>query len=111
MINFKRLKIVLFLSFFILTSSFSFSSSVSTANGNNYDRWLNLVQYIITPTEKKIFLSLKNPRDKDAFIKLFWKQRDPTPGTEKNEFMIEHIKRFKYANKHFGRGSQKQGRS
>ena len=66
-----------------------------------YRDWLDLVYYIITPIEKKVFLQLTNNRDRDAFIKLFWEHRDPTPGTPENEFKEEHIKRFKYANKHF----------
>jgi GWxTD domain-containing protein len=66
-----------------------------------YKKWLDLVYYIITPIEKKVFLQLKNNRDREIFMKLFWKQRDPTPGTPENEFKDEHIKRFKYANKHF----------
>ncbi len=68
---------------------------------DKYKKWLDLVYYIITPVEKKVFLQLKNNRDREVFIKLFWKQRDPTPGTPENEFKEEHIKRFKYANKHF----------
>ncbi len=66
-----------------------------------YRDWLDLVYYIITPIEKKVFLQLTNNRDRDAFIKLFWQYRDPTPGTPENEFKEEHIRRFKYANKHF----------
>ncbi len=66
-----------------------------------YKDWLDLVYYIITPIEKKVFLQLTNNRDRDAFIKLFWQHRDPTPGTPENEFKEEHIRRFKYANKHF----------
>jgi GWxTD domain-containing protein len=32
----------------------------------------------------------------------FWKKRDPTPGTERNELMEEYYSRVAYANKHFG---------
>lgn len=71
--------------------------------------WLKLVHYIITPTEKDVFKQLKNDYERDAFIRLFWKQRDPTPGTPENEFRDELIKRFNYANEHFGRGTSKPG--
>ncbi len=74
-----------------------------------YREWLDLVYYIITPQEKKVFLKLTNNKDRDAFIKLFWQMRDPTPGTPENEFKEEHIKRFKYANKYFSFGSPKPG--
>ncbi len=69
-----------------------------------YKDWLDLVHYIITPQEKKVFLQLTNNKDRDVFIKLFWQMRDPTPGTPENEFKEEHIKRFKYANKRFKTG-------
>jgi GWxTD domain-containing protein len=31
----------------------------------------------------------------------FWREKDPTPGTPKNEFYEEHLRRFRYADKHF----------
>lgn len=31
----------------------------------------------------------------------FWRERDPTPGTPRNEFFEEHLRRFRYANEHF----------
>jgi len=67
-----------------------------------YKEWLELVHYIITPTEKKVFFELTNNRDRDTFINLFWKLRDPTKGTPQNEFKEEHIKRFQYANRYYG---------
>jgi len=32
----------------------------------------------------------------------FWREKDPTPQTPKNEFYDEHVRRFHYANEHFG---------
>lgn len=66
-----------------------------------YQDWLDLVHYIMTPTEKDVFLRLSNNRDRDTFINLFWNLRDPTKGTPQNEYKEEHIKRFKYANHYF----------
>ncbi len=74
-----------------------------------YRDWLDVVWWIITPEEKKVFLQLKNNRDRDLFIKAFWKMRDPTPGTPRNEFMEEHYRRFHYANKYFGRETSRPG--
>ncbi len=108
----KRIIIIFLLVFLIITftSPITFAKKkekkISTKElikrlPEKYKKWLDLVYYIITPVEKNVFLHLKNNRDREAFIKLFWKQRDPTPGTPENEFKEEHIKRFKYANKHF----------
>ena len=74
-----------------------------------YREWLDMVSYIIAPEEKEVFLKLTNDRDRDLFIEAFWKQRDPTPGTPKNEFKEEHIRRFNYANEYLGRGATRPG--
>lgn len=75
-----------------------------------YKKWLNEeVVYIIAPLEKEVFLKLKTDRERDLFIKAFWKHRDPTPGTPKNEFREEHYRRINYVNHFFGRGTPKPG--
>ena len=74
-----------------------------------YRDWLDLVYYIISPLEKETFFKLTNNRDRDAFINLFWKLRDPTPGTSKNEFREEHVKRFQHANRYFKFGGPLPG--
>lgn len=52
---------------------------------------------------------MKNDRDRDFFINIFWQQRDPTPGTPENEVKNEIESRFQYANKFFGRGAGRPG--
>ncbi len=101
--------LVMFFSFLTLSFSARKTKKLSEKElikrlPEKYKDWLDLVYYIITPQEKKVFLQLTNNKDRDAFIKLFWKMRDPTPGTPENEFKEEHIRRFKYANKRFKTG-------
>jgi len=67
------------------------------------------VVYIITHIEREVFLKLEKESDRDLFIEEFWKQRDPTPGTPRNEFKEEHYRRIEYANKTFGRGTPFKG--
>lgn len=74
-----------------------------------YQDWLKLVNYLILPQEKDVFLKLNNDRERDLFIETFWKMRDPTPGTPENEYKEEIIKRFNYVNKTFRRGSTREG--
>jgi GWxTD domain-containing protein len=70
-----------------------------------YKKWLEEeVVYIITKTEKEVFLKLETDRERDMFMEAFWKQRDPTPGTPENEYKREHYRRFNYANQHFRPG-------
>lgn len=105
-------KYMLVLSLIILT----FPLEVSSALGSDgelplrFKKWLEQeVAYIITPLEKDVFLQLQTDRERDLFIKAFWKQRDPTPGTPENEFQEEHYRRINYANRQFGRGVPKFG--
>jgi GWxTD domain-containing protein len=74
-----------------------------------YRDWLKLTSYIILPQEREVFRQLTMDRDRDVFIEAFWRQRDPTPGTPQNEYKEEHMKRFLYANKHFKRGTPREG--
>lgn len=65
-------------------------------------RWLEEeVVYIITPMERDVFLRLSNDRERDLFITAFWKHRDPTPGTDKNEFREEHYRRLNHVNRRY----------
>ncbi len=64
--------------------------------------------YIITATEKDVFLKLANDREREMFIEAFWRHRDPTPGSEVNEFKEEHYRRLAYVERRF-RGGGKPG--
>jgi len=75
-----------------------------------HKKWLEEeVPYIITTNERDVFRKLETDELRDRFIEEFWKQRDPTPGTPRNEFKEEHLRRIEYANKKFGRGTPFQG--
>lgn len=75
-----------------------------------YKKWLEEdVVYIIAPHERDVFLQLQTDKERDIFIEAFWKQRDPTPGTPRNEFKEEHYRRLEYANKFYGRSSPLPG--
>ncbi len=67
-----------------------------------YYRWLNQdVVYIIDDRERAAFERLRTNEERKHFIAQFWLRRDPTPGTERNEFQEEHYRRIKYANDNF----------
>ena len=75
-----------------------------------YQQWLTEeVAYIIAPRERDVFLGLKTDRERDIFIEAFWKQRDPSPGTERNEFKEEHYRRLEHANTVYGRSTPLPG--
>lgn len=74
-----------------------------------YKYWWNMIYHVSTKEERDIFLKLRNNRDRDIFIRTFWQQRDPTPGTEENEYKKEIEERFAYVNKYFSRSTSKPG--
>jgi GWxTD domain-containing protein len=71
----------------------------------DWDKWLNAeVVHIISAREREIFLQLKTEEQRERFAERFWQVRDPTPGTERNEYREEIDKRIKYADKMFRNG-------
>lgn len=95
--------------FLILPSVFSDNENTEKNLSPKYKQWLDHVSYIITPIEKEVFFKLTTDKERDIFIEAFWKQRDPTEGTPQNEYKDEHQKRFQYANKYYGRGTNRPG--
>ena len=99
-------KLVLLFFAFVAIFLFSLVEAIAQKDGlpERYEKWLQEeVGYIIAPLEKEVFLQLSTDRERDLFMKAFWKQRDPTSGTPKNEFKEEHYRRVNYSNHFFGR--------
>jgi len=75
-----------------------------------HKKWLEEeAVHIIAPTEREVFLKLQTDRERDLFIEAFWKQRDPTPGSDENEFKSEHFRRISYADRYYGRDTPRPG--
>ncbi len=74
-----------------------------------HQQFLDDVHWIITPTEKDVFLRLQSDERRDSFAERFWVVRDPTPGTPANEYFDLHYERLAYVEKHFGRDSPRAG--
>lgn len=85
--------------------------SQKTALSAQHKTWLeDDVASIITPLEREVFKKLETDADREALIEEFWRHRDPTPGTARNEFKDEHYRRLEFADKTFSRGVPFQGR-
>jgi len=70
-----------------------------------YKKWMDEeVVYIISDEERKAFKEIRTDEEREHFVEQFWLRRDPTPGTEENEFKGEHYRRIGYANEHFAEG-------
>ena len=67
--------------------------------------WIEqIVPYIITRDEKRVWESLQTPEERVQFIDRFWERRDPTPETIENEYKEQHYRRLAYANRFFAAG-------
>jgi GWxTD domain-containing protein len=66
--------------------------------------FLSKVRYIITKEEREAFGRVA-AADRSRFIKEFWERRDPTPGTDENEFRDGYYRRIEEANRLFKEGS------
>ncbi|MBZ5674171.1 MAG: GWxTD domain-containing protein [Acidobacteriia bacterium] len=67
-----------------------------------YQKWLDDdVVYIISVEESRAFRRLRTDEERQQFIAQFWLRRDPTPGTEENEFKEEMYRRIAFTNDRF----------
>ncbi|HFE51808.1 MAG TPA: GWxTD domain-containing protein, partial [Bacteroidetes bacterium] len=52
---------------------------------------------LLSDSERAEYTSLRTPEERAAWQRRYWNQRDPTPGTERNERYEEHLRRVEYA--------------
>lgn len=99
----SRIALLLPLAFLIFASSMLHAVDPTKNLAPIYRHWVNEeVPYIIQTEERKEFLALKSDTERDNFIKSFWDARNPSPGSDTNEYKEEHYRRLAYANQYFG---------
>jgi GWxTD domain-containing protein len=64
------------------------------------DAAINQMIYIVDKDRLEKMKSAPPERKKELFVE-FWRKKDPSPGTERNELMDEYYARVEFANKHF----------
>ncbi len=67
-----------------------------------YRRFLEEVDVLIAPAEQELFLALTADYQRDAFIREFWKNRDPDPRTARNELEVDYRERVVEARQLYG---------
>ena len=70
-------------------------------SAEDYYTAVEQLRYIATPQEMKR-LKESPPERRKELLKEFWKRRDPTPGTPRNELEEEYYRRVEYCNRQFG---------
>ena len=79
----------------------SFEVEVSgPPRGKEFERLLEPLALIAESDEIEYLRSL-DPADQPRGWEEFWKRRDPTPETARNEAMLEFFRRLRYADQHF----------
>jgi GWxTD domain-containing protein len=68
--------------------------------GAEFDRMLEPLSFIASAREIDELKAL-SPADQTRGWEEFWKRRDPTPETPRNEAMLEFFRRVRYVNQHF----------
>jgi len=71
--------------------------------------FLEDVAPLISPDEKRDFLSMHDTASREAFKADFWKRRDTDPSTATNEFQEQYYQRMEEANRLFGDESHGRG--
>jgi len=67
------------------------------------EHWVETpVRYLLTPAQKKEYATFTTNAERASFVDAFWKQLDPTPATDANEFRNEFERRIAYADSSFG---------
>ncbi|HEX4953398.1 MAG TPA: VWA domain-containing protein [Thermoanaerobaculia bacterium] len=67
-----------------------------------YRRFLEEVDVLMAPAEQELFLALSADYQRDAFIREFWKSRDPDPRTARNELEVDYRERVATARQLWG---------
>ena len=68
--------------------------------GRHYEELLEALSYIAPSSEVDAMSKLK-PEEQAEKWEAFWRRRDPTPETARNEYQIEFFRRLRYADQHF----------
>lgn len=67
----------------------------------NLELLIDQLQYIAKDDELSKIRDAKTDAEKLRLYLEFWKSKDPTPNTKRNEALIEYYKRINYSNEHF----------
>lgn len=85
----------------IADKSFSNKMNGIPANGKDLDLLIDQMIYIANTDEINKIRNAPNSDLKQQYFIEFWKTRDPSPNTSRNELMIEYYKRIKTANERY----------
>ena len=72
-------------------------------------RYFGDIRHIASGKDLGLYKKLKNSRARMRFLRKFWKDLDPSPETQENERLEEHIIRLEYVESNFAADRGKRG--
>lgn len=91
---------------------FSVVLAAGMAAQNDPEDWASSPEaYFLTSEERAEWKTLDSGLERDRFKERYWLKRDPTPGTEKNEFRDTVLGRIQTADKRFPLGKMPGART
>lgn len=76
------------------------------AHLDDFEQAIDQLHYIADASELRHIRSGQNQSEQLSRFYEFWRKRDPTPGTDRNEKMEEYYYRINYANRQYGKSSE-----
>jgi GWxTD domain-containing protein len=78
------------------------AGSATAELAETYREWRSgPVQHLMLPADEAAWEKVRTDEDAEAFIRLFWARRDPTPGTALNEYRRDFEQRAAFADERF----------
>jgi GWxTD domain-containing protein len=69
-------------------------------HGREFEQMLEALAYIAESSEVDAMRN-RTPDEQATMWDAFWRRRDPTPETQRNEYQIEFFRRMRYADQHY----------
>jgi GWxTD domain-containing protein len=85
----------------VASKNFSYRWDFLPVNLKNLDAAISQMVYIASNDELDYIKNAKTKEEKEKRFLKFWKDKDPSPNTPKNELMIEYYNRIKIANERY----------
>jgi len=85
----------------VVSKNFSYRWDFLPVNLKNLDLAISQLVYVATTKEMDYIKNAKTKEEKERRFLKFWRDKDPSPGTPRNELLIEYYNRIKIANERY----------
>lgn len=85
----------------LVSKDFSYRWDFLPVSMKNLDLAISQLVYLATSTELNYIKDASTREEKERRFLKFWKDKDPSPGTPKNELLMEYYNRVKIANERY----------